>query len=146
MQLDGINREQLVASIKRLEGTLGHARALLASMDGDDTVLVPEKQTGKLMLRRDLLGAIRAVVPKDKRGKGSRCQKPWLRDLLLAHPEHRYVLMRDGKPDELDPLSSWYARNSDPKRVSKPLLKQVKKANGQTPAIYELTRGLDDEA
>jgi hypothetical protein len=144
MQLDGINREQLVASIKRLEGTLGHARALLASMDGDDTVLVPEKATGKLILRRDLYGAIKAVVPKDKRSKGSQWTMPWLRDLIMNHPEHRHTLLRDGRPDPNLPLTSFFSRNSDPKRVKHPLLKMTKKAQGQNSATYQLLRGLDD--
>lgn len=145
MQIDGIDRDALLRSINKLKATLAHAEGLLASLDGQPGAVLTPRPNGRLQAgpRRDIMSAIKAATPKSKQQKGARFTKPELRDWIMASA-HRDALMKNGAPDKNDPLASWFARNADPKRVKSPLLRVAKKHDGNKPAVYELTRGLEE--
>lgn len=137
--------EQLDRTIEKMEKGLAHARNLrdFIAQTGPQT-LTNASQGVQLTARRDMLGALRDCLPEPLKKKGAHWQKPVIREHILKAGKGD-LLMRNGKPDKSDPLSSFMARNSDPKKMKHPLLKKIKEQQGVRPATYALTRALEDE-
>lgn len=136
--------EQLDRTIEKMEKGLAHARNLrdFIAQTGPQT-LTNASQGVQLTARRDMLGTLKQVVPKELQKKGARWTKPAIRQFIIKGGKGD-LLMRNGTVDKSDPLGSFMARNSDPEKMQHPLLKKVKEQRGTTPGEYVLTRNLEE--